>query len=259
MEMTFDDYIVNPMGIKNSVYSNRELYRQLYTDKLNKILVREVGKVSYTLYMDKIQDTYYILMRVPSEVIEKFYYDTVIMFYTDNPDLKLKRSLKDYYVKFYSNDPSFVYTFAHAMLENDLFIRDLVPRMSKEAVTKVATEKNPKNEIGYVKSLYFTYLLMKKDNLFEKIIYESQAEPYSKKKILETVTHADIKVKDRQEKGQELEKKKRIDSEKEKAKKNENRTLTHPSKMSNIITSIKKVPTINKVSNIKKTNKVKNI
>ncbi len=47
MKMTFDQYINNPMGIKNAVFSAREMYKELYTKKLNVILVREVGKVLY--------------------------------------------------------------------------------------------------------------------------------------------------------------------------------------------------------------------
>ena len=34
--MTFDEYIQNPMGIKNAVFSHREMYRELYKNKFNK-------------------------------------------------------------------------------------------------------------------------------------------------------------------------------------------------------------------------------
>jgi len=230
MEITLDQYIVNPMGIKNSVYSNKEMYRQLYVEKLDKILVREVGNVKYSLFYDK-DGSYYILMKIPSEVLKDFYYDTVIMFYTNDETIRLQRTLKNYFVKFYSNDPSFVYTFAHAMLKNDLFIRDLVPRMSKEAVQKVAAQKNPKSEVGYVKSLYFEYLLITNYNLLQKIKFESEGKPYDKKSFLALITHADIKVQDRQVKGEELGKQKRLEKEKAKRDKihndNFNRTVSH--------------------------------
>lgn len=260
MKMTFNQYISNPMGIKNSVYSHSEVYRKLYSEKLDTILVREVGNVKYKLYNGS-DDTYYILMNIPSEVIENFYYDVVIMFYTDKESAKLKRDLKDYYVKFYSNDPSFVFTFAHAMLKNDMFIKDLVPRMSKEAVKKVAVERNPDKQIGYVKSVYFTYLLMNNYNLFQKIKFESEGEKYDKKKLLSIITHADDKIADRQEKGEELNKKKRVSRKSDKEKKinsdNFNRTLTNPvSKSDNGL----KTSTTKKVSNsntVKKTSKIK--
>ena len=76
MEMTFDQYIQNPMGIANSVMSNREMYRSMYSMKLDAIMVREMGKIDYKLYKDK--NSYYAYIKVPSEVVEKFYYDVVI-------------------------------------------------------------------------------------------------------------------------------------------------------------------------------------
>ena len=39
MEMTFDQYIQNPMGVANSVMSNREMYRNMYMMKLDSIMV----------------------------------------------------------------------------------------------------------------------------------------------------------------------------------------------------------------------------
>lgn len=198
MKMTYDDYISNPMGRKSAVISNREMYRSLYKEKLDKILVREIGVVNYTLYNDK-DNVYYVHFKIPSEVIPKFYYDVVIEFYTDKNELKPTRSLKDYYVRFYSNDPAFVYTFAHAFLKNKLFIKDLVPRMSKEAVKKAAVDRNPTNQVGYVKSIYFAYLLINKHGLMNKVKYESYGRKYDKKMLLREVMNAEEKIKARQD------------------------------------------------------------
>lgn len=215
MEMTYDQYIVNPMGIKNAVFSNREMYRQLYTDKLDKILLRELGKVKYFLLYDKSNDKYFIHMKIPSEVVDKFYYDTVIEFYTNDSTIRLEKELKHYFVKFYSNDPSFVFTFAHAMISNNLFIEDLVSKMTKDAVKNVAKEKNPRDEVGYVKSIYFAYILCKRYGLFNKIVFHNEAIKYNKKVLVDNVVHADDKVADRIEKGQQIEKKKGIQKKKE--------------------------------------------
>jgi hypothetical protein len=195
--MTFDEYINNPMGFKNAVISHREMFRAIYMSKLDKILVREAGKINYKLY--KSANIYYIHIKIPSEVISNFYYDVVIEFYTDKNELRLSRSLSEYYVNFYSNDPSFVYTFAYAMLDNDLFVKDLIPKMSKEAVKNIAKVKNPKKQIGYVKSLYFTYLLCRRGGLFNKIKFEAEAQPYNSKWLLSQVEHATIKIEQREE------------------------------------------------------------
>lgn len=199
-EMTFDQYIQNPMGIANSVISNREMYRNMYMIKLDTIMVREMGKIDYHLYKDKSKDRYYAYIKVPSEVVEKFYYDVVIEF-TPEKGAKPSKSLKDYNVRFYSNDPAFVYTFAHAFIKNKMFIMEYTDKMSKEAVKKKAVTKNPMDTVGYVKSLFFAYLIMKRFNLFEKVLY---IDKYNEKFVKQNIMNADRKIALRTEAGQEI-------------------------------------------------------
>lgn len=251
MKMTFDQYINNPMGVKNAVFSGREMYRELYMKKLDTILVREVGKVKYRLYKNK--DKFYVYMKIPSEVVPDFYYDTVIEFFTDKMAAKASNTLKDYYVKFYSNDPSFVFTFAHAMLKNDLFIKELVPRMSKEAVKKVAKEKNPKMEIGYVKSIYFTYLLMKNYSLFNKIVFNNESQRFDLKELLSLIEHADIKIEKRQQAQRDINKEKKINKKKEN---NTERNMSSSTVSTNLSNKIGKTKTVKKTGRI---NKIKRI
>jgi hypothetical protein len=191
--MTFQEYINNPQGKANSVISHRDMYRNMYTEKLNKIMVRENGKVDYTLY--ETDKAYICHMKVPSEVIENFYYDTIVMFKKE----KGVRNLQNSGVKFYSNDPSFVFTFAHAFIKNKIFIDILEDKMSSKAVKERADEKNPKDEVGYVKSLYFTYLMMSQKGLFNAVKYEAEKKPYSERIFKSNIMHADEKVELRQE------------------------------------------------------------
>src|SRR5699024_7553974 len=103
--MTFDQYIQNLMGVMNDVISNREMY----TEKLNKILERKTGKVVYYLY--KSNKKYYAYLRIPSEVVPNFYYDVIIEFSEPKDGVKITdRTLRNYEARFYSNDPSFVFT-----------------------------------------------------------------------------------------------------------------------------------------------------
>ena len=122
MDMTFLDYINNPMGRDNAVMSNREMYRNHYMNKFNALMVRERGKFDYTLYKDK--DNFIIHIKVPSETVKDFYYDVVIYFYPKDKAVLSQKVLDRYHVKFYSNDPSFVYTFAYAFEKNKLFFED---------------------------------------------------------------------------------------------------------------------------------------
>ena len=211
MEMSFGQYIINPSGIKNSVFTNRQVYADLYKSKLDKILVREAGGIKYFLFEDQKTEKYYIYLKIPSEPIPNFYYDVVIEFYTNDPDIKYKKTIKDYFVKFYSNDPAFVFTFAHSMAKNKLFILDLTDKMSKASLKNIAKERNPKDEVGYVKSLYFAYLTIIRYNLFEKIQFRSYGKPYNKAELLKNIEHADIKIEKRKSFEDEINKKEKND------------------------------------------------
>ena len=54
MEMTFNDYIMNPMGKGSAVMSatHRELMRMQYQKKFDNILLREKGKLDYRLFIN---------------------------------------------------------------------------------------------------------------------------------------------------------------------------------------------------------------
>ena len=255
MKILFDKYIDNPAG-SGSVVTNRSLYEKMYKDKFDKVMVREQGKVTYKLYKanDKI-DSHYVYLKIPSEVIPEFYYDVVIQFYADKNAIKNEANLRRYYVKFYSNDPAFVYTFAHSFIKNEIFIEDLTPKMAKEAVRKVAKEKNPKNDVWYVKSLFFAYLAIEKYGLFSKAKY-SGCEKYNKRTLLQQITQAEIKIKDRQNAAEEL----KINKEKEE-KKNKQQTQDRNANIktaySNTSNKVKNSKIVGKSNVVKKTKTTK--
>lgn len=253
MNITFDEYIANPMGRKNSVFTHREMYREMYTKKLDEIMVRENGSVDFVLYTDE-NNIYYVHIKIPSEVVSNFYYDVVLKFYTNNNTISSSRSIKDYYVEFFSNDPSFMFTFAHAFLKNKLFIKDLVPKMSKQAVKKVAVDKNPSDEVGYVKSIYFAYLIMKRYGLFNKVKYEAYSKKYNKKELLNNIIHSEVKLEERNIEGEKQKKK----NKKEKAKTEKNNTSNMKSTRINIGNSAS-TKMIGKIKKTEKSKSTKNV
>ena len=253
MEMTFQQYIDNPMGKKNAVFSQRYLYRGLYTDKFDKILLREAGKINYTLYVDKKQDQYIAHIKIPSETLKNFYYDAVIMFYTKDAAQHSSNTLTGYNVKFYSNDPAFVFTYMRVFLKNDLLFEDLKAKCGRLALTKDPKEKNPYEVPGYSKILYFAYLFMKFRNLFAKHMYDSYAIPYDKKVLVNSVEHSDKKIADRERLGQEYSK------EQAKIRKAEKQPVTSGNSGSSVartlprssgISSVKVTPMIGKTKNV---------
>lgn len=223
MEITFDKYIDNPSG--NAVISNKSMYKKMYQEKFDKILLRENGAITYYLYTGKENSEYFVYIKVPSEVVPNFYYDVVLRFYTNKNEFKDEGNLRRYFVEFFSNDPSFVYTFAHSFYENHIFVEDMKPKMSKQAIKKPAKVKNPKNEVWYVKSLYFAYLTMEKYHLFNKSLFRTanNASKYNKKELLNKITPADLKVQQRQEEGAKVQR-----SAEDRKKKSYKQTLLNP-------------------------------
>ena len=195
MVMTFNEYIQNPAGKQNSVYSARYMYQDMYTEKYKRVMMRENGVMKYRLY--RAGDKYVIHLKVPSEAVENFYYDVLIEFTPQDTVTSLRSSLFSHQARFYSNDPRFVFTFAHSFITNDMFFKDMIPKMSKLAVQHSAKKRNPKEEIGYVKSLYFAYLFMKDHSLDNKGQWGA-AEGYRPHEVIENVMDADQKIAERQ-------------------------------------------------------------
>lgn len=213
--MTFQQYIDNPLGKKSAVFSQREMYKELYTKKYGAVLLRENGSFTTRMYYDKKNDRYFMHMKVPSEVVEKFYYDIVIEFYPIDGTNATQNDLTNYGVRFFSNDPSFAFTYEYVFFKNDLFVKELKPRASKIALKNKPEERNPYEIPGYVKSLYFCYLHMKGKSLFNKALWKNYAIDFSVNKLLMNVEYTDKKVADRQRLGQEESKKKAKERQKE--------------------------------------------
>ena len=251
--MSFDKYIDNPSGA--SVITNRNMYKTMYQSKFDKVLLRESGNIEWKVYhTNDGQDSHYIYMKIPSEVIEEFYYDVVVRLFTTENRKKSNASLREYAVQFYSNDPAFVYTFAHAFSKNNLFIKDLEPKMTRAALQKSAAVRNPKDNIWYVKSLYFAYLTMERYNLFTRSKLSQNSSKYNKRELLSKITNAAEKVEARQEAQVKLDKEKtkskkieRKDTELQ-TKRTKTSPITKTAVVSKVSSAVKNVKTVKRAT-----------
>lgn len=221
MEITFRGYIDNPLGRKAAVFSQRQMYHDMYTQKFGHVMLKENGKFNTVLYTDKKNDKWFAHIKVPSEVVPKFYYDVVIEFYPVNGTNKTDNSLNQYGVRFFSNDPAFCFTYEYVFNKMDLFIPELKSKGSKLALRKSPYETNPYLTPGYVKSIYFAFLYMQNKSLFNKANWRGYDKPYSKRELLSNIEDTDKKVADRQRLGEEVKKQKAI--EKKRASQKEQR------------------------------------
>ena len=189
--MTLNEYINNPYGTNSISAQARESMKASYVDKLDKVYLRENGK-EFKKAMFKDKSSWYLYLQVPSETIPDFTYDVVIQFI--EPD-KCK-TLYDCEVRFFSNDPAFMYS-AYVYDKNKLLINDLKPKLPLQSIT-IKSEKNPKNVPGYIKSIYFAILMCKRYGFTNKVLFESNARKYNKMELSSLVEHASDKLRDRQ-------------------------------------------------------------
>lgn len=209
MQMSLEQYILNPALKSNAILNaaTRELIKANYQKKFDNIMLRENGKVTYYLYTEAKKNVYWAYIKVPSEVCHNFYYDVIFKF-TPTNNTGFFEDLFKFNVQFFSNDPNFVFTYAFVFHQNELFINELRSKMSKEAFKQHPEEKNPTEQIGYEKAIYFAYLIMKERKLNKSTKFKSEAKPLDVKFILTNVMHADEKIRDRQEEGKKYSKKK---------------------------------------------------
>ena len=255
MEMTFKQYIENPLGKRNAVFSQRDMYKALYTDKFDKLFLREAGKINFKMYYDD-NDKFYIHIKIPSEGVKNFYYDAVIMFYTDDAAVHSQPTLENYNVKFFSNDPAFVFTYLRVFLKNDLFFEDLKVKSSKLALKEDPKQTNPYQIPGYSKILYFAYLFMKMKNLFAKYMYKTYGSNYNKKDFINVIMHTDEKIALREELGRkEAEEKRKEEIKERKEELKRDNPQKNVSKSSNKIGLVKSTKSVKSTSSVKTTRK----
>lgn len=234
--------------------STKSMYKEMYAKKLDMLILREGNKFKYYLYRGNSEYNYYIHIKIPSEVVKSFYYDVVIEFSTANPALAVGRSLKDYDIKVFTNSPDFIFTHVHAYNKAKLFFEDMASKVPKISLKETAKERNPKDEIGYVKSIYFTYLIMIQNNLFEKLYYKT-APVYVKKNILLNIMSAEQKIALRQEE----ESKQKAELRRKKANEIKKDNEARSSKQSLSKGNVHKTPTTSRIGGVKSAKKSKRV
>ena len=147
MQITLNSYINNPTGSRARMVGERQAAAATYTDKFEKLLLKSAGAIEYHLFRDAIDparvddkkpnsniDRYIIIIKIPSESVPRVVYDVAVEFYTRDTVYKKSTGLDQYYVKFFSNDPNFNFTYAYTFKKNRLIIDELMGKLDPKAM-----------------------------------------------------------------------------------------------------------------------------
>lgn len=155
---TLSEFVNNPLGKGTSVLPNREVIVNDFKRR-KKIMEGEGKKFEVNVYKNDVKGVYYFHVLVPSETKRKNNYDVV--FELSPPEEKgifKKVGLDKYKVRFFSNAPSFVFTYAHIMYNNGMGVKPLIKKFAREVILKAPEVRNPSGTILYEKSIMFAAL-----------------------------------------------------------------------------------------------------
>lgn len=260
--MNLNQYILNPLGKKTAVLNAtmREYMRTVYSKKFDNVLLKEHGSIRYNLFHDEKTNAYWAYIKIPSEVIKNFYYDVVFKF-TVPKDNMSESDLFKFDFKCFSNDPAFVFKFAYVFIQNKMFIDELLSKMSEEAKTDKPTETNPSEEVGYVKSLYFAYLLLQHRGLNKLSRFKAESSPLQASFLINNIEPADSKVASRIEAEKHISHSKKNNTLSQDTYRKAKRIIGNSVDLSNsnlkVATTKTIAPKKSHISNIKRTSAVK--
>lgn len=168
---TLSEFLSLPFGNKLPIVNE---YDKSYQE------LRMKQKISVGGYT-KLDDTYYLHIKIGSVSNGGIEYDVVIQFFTDDPVIKKEKTLANYKIQFFSNSPSFIYKYAALYKLHGYLIDALYDKMDKEYMDKLPEKTNPDMKLMWDKSIYYAcrYIMENKFMLLYKtgIILNKKSNP----------------------------------------------------------------------------------
>lgn len=192
-KITFDEWIRNPSKSRSRIVGERDIAKSVYSEKYNKMILLCGGKIEYQLFHEDTK-RYIIYVKMPSDTIKGITYDVVVEFSTEDQFKRRINNLNGYRVKFFSNDPNFIFTYAYTYNQNGLLCSYLKDKINAKALKDKPKITNPNTLIGYVKSFYFTYIFMQNKGLFNKLNWLQAGSINQMNQIFKNIMQSDEKL-----------------------------------------------------------------
>lgn len=150
--MTLRDFLSNPAGKGDSSLGRAAIISTLNA-KYDELVKNKRIKCKIYRKLGGSSD-YFIHLIIPTETERDNTYDVVFHLYNnkkENPTAQVR----DYNVKFFTNTPSFAYTFLYVYYQNGLFEESLKNKFDATFLKQAPVERNQFNVVNYDKYLYF--------------------------------------------------------------------------------------------------------
>lgn len=216
LKYTLKDYMNNPSGKGSTVIPNRQIIIEDFKKRYEKI--KEHHKFDTEIYRNK--DDYFFHILVPSEDKDKeITYDVIIQFTMLDEDFKNDININRYYVKFFSNCPSFTFTYAYVYNTNNIIVDGFETKYRDEVILNEPNTRNPNQIVSFEKSIYFACLhILSNTTYLNKLYLNSHAKSLNINSLIKRVRTTDKilveynKIKKNKEKYKEVQTKRTLNS-----------------------------------------------
>ena len=255
--MTLQDLMRNPTGPGSAQFAGRKAIIGDLSRRLSVIAAKNEFETRLFTGEDDEGPCEVWHVRVPSETLPAsvgFKWDVVIRLAAPS-ELTSVGLVRAAEARVFSNNPSFVFTYANAALKNEVLFEKLArKKLSKKAIDQAGSMRNPSSTMGFEKSIWFAMAIIVNDELYKRPS-GLKVEKFDWKKIFSRVEDFD-KISERYEYRIGIEAKKRQKERKEerrqpkkKPTRNRSATAKQPKKSVN---KAKKTSTVRKVKKARK-------
>lgn len=221
---TVESFLNNPTGDKGSNAMSRRLAYDSFVSKVHGLIQKQKKFITKYFLCDGIL---YIRVNVPSESLD-ITYDVVFSFKVGK-SLPTGNGLIAIPVRFFSNAPSFTYTYAYAFNMYGMIPTELKSKLSKESLVDFSKIRNPDLQSFYEKSITLALIYLRENGLFNTHNISTNLMKISTKRFVDSLKSAyDKETEYKQKNAEEVTKRKKeraakkkiADQKKEKAKEN---------------------------------------
>lgn len=176
--MTLKDFLTNPSGKGDTALNNKAI-ASILDGKYSKLIETKERLIKCNIYKVLTREVYYIHLVIPTETDRGNTYDVVIELSDIEGAHKRDTSIVNYETRFFSNAPSFAYTYAKVYKDNDLLIHSLYGKFDEQQIKGNPDVRNRYGIVGYDKYLYFGVKYIYESKMLNKIAIGYRAIRYS--------------------------------------------------------------------------------
>ena len=151
-------------------------FKSKYSDYISK-----QSTIPFNVYYSDDEKRYLFHFQVVSSSNSDVIYDVVLDLYTTNNHIANSFDLKEYNVRFFSNSPGFMFTYAYVYNNRKLLVPELINKFDVSVREEEPSKSNPTNAVGFDYTIFFCmYFLYLNDFYMRKDDIKRRGKPFSK-------------------------------------------------------------------------------